>query len=159
VSPGHRRDVLLHSGAVTELAHDIALLNEYLTGLGLNYEAAIWIPTVVMSEVRTGDPRKDVAVDRLIKLITRAGGGRVPVSDAAIDRGGVLRTEVLKARNAKALEGQSKADISGIDGILVGDAEERSLTGAVTILTGDLKDIQDLVIRTRRPNIAVVKVS
>lgn len=77
MSPGHRRDVLLDSGAVTELAHDIALLNEYLTGLGLNYEAAIWIPTVVMSEVRTGDPRKDVAVDRLIKLITRAceGGG------------------------------------------------------------------------------------
>lgn len=155
MTPKHRRDFLLDAGAVTALAHDPRLRAAYFTALETKYEGAIWIPTVVMSEVRSGDPRQDVNIDRLINLITRGGGGRAPVSDAAIDRGGVLRTEVLKARNAKALDGESKLDISGIDGMLVGFAEERSRNGAINILTSDLDDIQDLVNRTRATNIAV----
>jgi hypothetical protein len=53
------------------------------------------------------------------------------------------------------LKAQANQDISGIDAVLVGVAEDRSRSCAVTILTTDLADIQPLADRTRRPNLAV----
>jgi hypothetical protein len=150
VTQRQRRDYLLDSGAVSALARDTNLLDGYLLTLEQRFEGSIQIPNFVMSEVRTGKPRHDTVVDRLINDLGPAPGGYIQLSDTAANRAGVLRTEALKAAPDRY--------ISGIDALIVAIAEERSVSHAVTILTGDHADIQLLVNFTRRTNIAVRRV-
>lgn len=71
MSSRHRRDFLLDSGAVTALATNKDLLADYLTLLKTKYDGSLLIPIAVVGEFRTGDPRKDLATDRLINAISR----------------------------------------------------------------------------------------
>src|SRR5271166_1854745 len=77
-------------------------------------------------------------------------------SHEAANRAGVLRHLALKALGEK--RDRTRDGKLAIDACLVAIAEELSRTCAVTILTGDLEDIQSLVDLTGRPNIAVVKI-
>jgi hypothetical protein len=157
VSPGHRRRFLLDSGAVTALAGDAKSLAYYLLMAKLDYDGAIRIPSPVMGEVRRADPRRNVALDRLIKRIAGPDGPYASLSDEAANRGGVLRDLALEALGPK--RDRTRDGKLTIDAFVVAIAEEISRTCAVTILTGDLKDIQTLVNMTGRSNIAVEKVS
>ena len=157
MSPGHRRRFLLDSGAVTALAGDSRLLADYTVMLDNRYDGAIRIPSPVMGEVRRADPRRNVALDRLLKRIAGPDGPYASLSDEAANRGGVLRDLTLKALGPK--RDRTRDAKLTIDAFVVAIAEEISRTCAVTILTGDLEDIQGLVNLTGRPNIAVVKIS
>jgi hypothetical protein len=148
VSPGHRRDFLLDSGAISALAKSKDLLDGYLGLLERRYTGAIFNPVPVLTEVRTGDPRKDVLVDRLIKAIWGKQGPFLLLTPAAASRAGVLRTEALPLIS-------KEEDISTTDAQLVGSAEQRSALCAITIVTTDPKHINLLVGLTRRTNIAV----
>jgi hypothetical protein len=148
VSPGHRRDFLLDSGAVTALANNKDLLTDYTDLLKTDYHGSMFIPVPVLTEIRTGDPRKDVLVDLLIKAIRGKEGVYLALSPAAASRAGVLRTETLPLISAKEV-------LSTTDPQIVGSAEERSAFCAITILTTDPKHINLLVDRIRRPNVAV----
>lgn len=88
----------------------------------------------------------DTLTDRLIKAIGAEDDMYLPLSVDAAKRAGVLRSEALPL---------AKHDISAIDAQLVAMAEERSRHCAVTIITGDPRDIELLVGLTRRTNIAV----
>jgi hypothetical protein len=147
VTPGHRRDFLLDSGAVSALASDRNLLADYLQMFEHRYEGSMLIPVPVLTEIRTGDPRKDVLIDRLIKAIRTDQGVYLPLSPEAASRAGVLRTEALPLI--------SKGDISTTDAQLVSSAEERTALCAITIVTTDPKHIKLLVGRIRPTNIAV----
>ncbi len=107
----------------------------------------MFIPVPVLTEVRTGDPRKDVAVDRLINAIGGEDGAYLLLSPNAASRAGVLRTEALPLI--------SKGEISTTDAQVVGMAEERSRLCAITILTTDPNHVNLLVGLTCRANIAV----
>jgi hypothetical protein len=157
VSPGHRRRFLLDSGAVTALAGDSRLLADYTVMLDNRYDGAIRIPTPVMGEVRTGDPRYDVVLDRLLKRIAGSDGPYAGLSAEAANRAGVLRHLALKALGGK--RDRTRDGKLAIDAFVVAVAEEISRSCAVTILTGDLEDIQLLVDQTSRTNIAVRHVS
>jgi hypothetical protein len=152
VSPQHRRDFLLDSGAVTALAQNPRLVEAYQTLFESKYDGSILIPMVVVPEFSSGDPRKEAPVDRFINaLIKTQGSIYLPLTSLALaKRAGALRTEAKQSKGKK---------ISPIDALIVAIAEDLSLRSAVTILTGDPKDIQTLVNITRRPNIAVVKIS
>ena len=152
MSPQHRRDFLLDSGAVTALAQDPDLVNAYQTLFKTKYDGSILIPIVVVPEFSSGDPRKEVLVDRFINaLIKTQGSVYLPLTSVALaKRAGALRTEVKQSKGKK---------VSPIDALIVAIAENLSLTSAVTILTGDPKDIQALVDITGCSNIAVVKIS
>lgn len=147
MTPGHRRDFLLDSGAVSALASNQDLLDGYVDLLKTKYDGFILIPVPVLTEVRTGDPRKDVLIDRLIKAIRTEEGVYLPLSPEAASRAGVLRTEALPLI--------SKGDISTTDAQIVSSAEERSGLCAITILTTDPKHINLLLGRIRSANIAV----
>ena len=148
MTPGHRRDFLLDSGAVSALASDRNLLADYLQMFEHRYEGSMLIPVPVLTEVRTGDPRKDVLIDRLIKAIRTEAGVYLPLSPEAASRAGVLRTEALPLISAKEV-------LSTTDPQIVGSAEERTALCAVTIVTTDPKHIKLLVGRIRPTNIDV----
>ena len=137
---------------MTALATNKDLLADYVQMLDEDYDGSILIPMVVVPEFTSGDPRKEVSVDRFINaLIKTQGSVYLPLTSVALaKRAGALRTEVKESKRRK---------VSPIDALIVAIAEDLSLTSAVTILTGDPKDIQALVDITRRPNIAVVKIS
>jgi rRNA maturation endonuclease Nob1 len=141
-----RRDFLLDSGGVSALAADRDLLAAYLDLLMLRFNGALLVPVPVLTEVRSGQRRSDVPVDRLIKAIGAEGDIYAPLTVAAVIRAGVLRAEALR---------RSRRDISTTDAQVVAIAEELSYKRAVTIVTGDPRDINLLVGLTRRANIAV----
>jgi len=142
----HRRDFYLDAGGVTALASDRNLLDAYSQLFDTWYEGAMLIPVPVLTEVRSGYRRYDVAVDRLVKAIGAEEEMYAPLTVVAASRAGVLRTEAI---------GVSGRDISATDAQVVAMAEERSGVCAVTIVTGDPDDIELLVQLTHRPNIAV----
>jgi hypothetical protein len=147
VSPGHRRDFLLDSGAITALAGNIGLLEAYQRLLKTRFDGSLLIPIPVLTEVRTGDPRVDTTVDRLINAIRTEDDVYVPLTVQAASRAGVLRTQALASSGDR--------DISTTDAQIVGTAEQLSDKAAVTILTSDPDDMNLLVGLTRRTNIAV----
>jgi hypothetical protein len=159
VSPGHRRRFLLDSGAVTTLAGDTRLLGQYmvmverLVMVERRYQGAIFVPSPVMGEVRRADPRRNVRLDVLLKRIAGPDGPYASLSDEAANRGGVLRDLTLKALGPE--RDRTRDGLLTIDAFVVAIAEEISRTCAVTILTGDLEDIQNLVDLTGRTNISV----
>jgi predicted nucleic acid-binding protein len=147
VSPRHRRDFLLDSGAVTALAANFRLLEAYTNVLEQDFDGSLLIPTTVLTEVRTGKRRYDVPVDRLINALRdEQDDVYIPLSAELGERAGVLRTEALA---------NTKHDISAVDAQLVATAENLSHHTAVTILTTDPDDFNLLVDFTRRTNIAV----
>jgi hypothetical protein len=94
VSSRHRRDFLLDSGAVTALATNKDLLDGYLTWLKTKYDGSILIPMPVVIEFRSGDPRKDVLVDRLINAMRkRQERVYLPLDLELAERAGALRAE------------------------------------------------------------------
>jgi hypothetical protein len=153
VSPGHRRRFLLDSGAVTALAQDNRLLGDYILTAEVDFDGALRIPTPVMGEVRTGDPRYDVVLDRLLKRIAGTDGPYAQLSTDAANRAGVLRHLALKALGEK--RDRTRDGKLAIDAFVVAIAEELSRYSAVTILTGDPQDMKLLVTLTNRTNIAV----
>lgn len=100
----------------------------------------------VLTEVRSGLRGPDTLTDRLLKAIGAEDDLYLPLNMSAASRAGVLRAE------AQPL---TRRDISTTDAQVVALAEERSYRGAVTIVTGDPRDIDLLVGLTRRTNIAV----
>lgn len=50
----HRRDLILDSGGVSELASDRDVLARYLRLLGARFDGSLLIPIPVLTEVRTG---------------------------------------------------------------------------------------------------------
>jgi hypothetical protein len=146
VSARHRRELLLDSGAISALAGDDKRLDAVKLLLKTDYDGALRIPITVMTECRTGDPRYDTQLDRLLNRITVGDDLYIPVTYELANRAGVLRYEALKVTDR---------DISPIDAQVVAIAEELSRYSAVTILTSDPKDMKLLVGLTRRPNIAV----
>ncbi len=147
MSPRHRRDFLLDSGAVSAFAADPRLLEAYIKIVNEDFTGSLLIPIPVLTEIRTGEPRHDVIVDRLINTLRgEQEDVYVPLTVEIATRAGVLRTQALASSNQ---------DISAIDAQIVATAEELSHHSAVTILTSDTNDIGVLVNLTRRTNIAV----
>lgn len=111
------------------------------------FNGSLLIPMPFVAEIRTGDPRYDVPVDRLTNAMrSRQENVYIPLTLDIAERAGVLRTEALRS---------SDQDISAIDALIAATAEELSHHSAVTILTSDPDDIGLLVNLTRRTNIAV----
>ena len=142
----HRRDFLLDSGAVSALASDETRLRGYLRVAALQFDGAILIPVPVLTEVRSGRRRTDVQVDRLLAAIGPGESVFAPLTITAASRAGVLRASAQRGR---------RRPISAIDAQIVAIAEERSFGRAITIVTGDARDIRALDDVTGRPNIAV----
>jgi hypothetical protein len=135
---------VLDSGAVTVLATNKDLLGDYLMLLKTKYDGSLLIPMAVVGEFRTGDPRKDVLVNRLIKAIAKTQETvYVDLTLEIAEYGGLLRTRA------------DDPGISMVDGYLVSTANHLAHQSAVTVLTGDLDHIKTLVDITRRSNIAV----
>lgn len=110
-----------------------------------NFDGAIRIPQPVLGEVYTGDPRKDVLLDRLINELRANENIVEPLTDALAKRAGALRHKSLKVDK----------DIGMVDAFVVGYAEHLSHRSSIVILTGDLKHISILVGETDRKNIEV----
>jgi hypothetical protein len=150
-----RRDFLLDSGAISALAEDRQLLDGYSLLLERKFDGRILVPNVVMGETRTGDPRRDVRLNLLIKHITTVTAPYITLTDDAANRAGVLRHLALKSLGEN--RDRTRDSELTIDAFVVAIAEELSRTRAVTILTGDLEDIALLVKLTGRTNIDVVR--
>ena len=148
-----RRDFLLDSGAISALAEDRRLLDGYSLLLEEDFVGRTLIPNPVMAETRTGDPRRDVPLNILIKNITTTTAPYITLTNEAANRAGVLRHLALK-HLGKHRERKRDSKLT-IDAFVVAIAEELSRTRAVTILTGDLEDIELLVSFTGRDNIDV----
>ncbi len=147
--PRHRRDFLLDAGAITALAGDQELLRIYRNMLEEDFDGSLLIPIAVVTEFRTGDPRKDVdvAVDRFINAMRRRQVSvYVPLTLEIAERAGVLRTQARASGHP---------DISVTDAHIVAMADDLANHSAVTILTGDPEHMKVLVELTRRTNIAV----
>jgi len=138
---------LLDSGGVTALATSKDLLTDYLNMLKRRFDGSILIPIAVVTEFRTGDPRKDVAVDRFINAMRRRQVRvYVPLTLEIAERAGVLRTQARASGHP---------DISVTDAHIVATADDLANHSAVTILTGDPEHMKVLVELTHRTNIAV----
>lgn len=152
--PRARRDFLLDSGAVSYLAATFNETRIWLRQISTLYEEpGVFVPVPVISECKTGDPRRDAPVNRLFSMIAPPGkpaGYLIDLTSSHAERAAVLRT--------RAISSQSKSRTSRLsvtDAHLVVMAEERSYVNAVTILTADPDDIQLLVELTGARNIAV----
>ncbi len=142
-----RRDFLLDSGAVSELARDREALDAYWVLLRTDYNGSMRVPDPVLTEVYTGDPRLDVVVDRLINEIDTGDDVFEPLTTELAKRAGALRHQALKRHPGE--------EISPTDAQLVAIAEYRSHGCYITIVTGDVKHINMLVACTGRKNIDV----
>lgn len=97
--------------------------------------------------MRSGEPRHDVPVDRLIKTLRGAQEDvYVQLTVPIAIRAGTLRAQALKS---------ARREISVTDAHIVAMADDLAYHSAVTILTGDPDDMKLLVGVTRRTNIAV----
>jgi rRNA maturation endonuclease Nob1 len=152
--PVARRDFVLDTGAILYFARDLTELAQWLTQIAALYtDPAVVIPVPVMTEIRTGSPRSDTNLDRVIAALTNRDDPDahwLGLTVANSNRAGVLRTLGMNARVTGA-----KTRISPVDAQVVAIAEERSANNAVTILTSDPEDIQLLVDLTGAPNIGV----
>jgi hypothetical protein len=155
VTRGERRDFLLDSGAVTTLAHDEKQLVAYKQLLARYLAGSLHIPSPVLSEIHTGEPKYDAVVDRMVNRISRAGVEvYIPGSVETDKRAGELRYLAQKALDeANPKKPQDK--ISGVDALLVAIAERRSRLYPVTIVTTDPVHIKALVAATGAKNIEV----
>lgn len=143
---GERRDFLLDSGAVTGLAGDDKLLGAYKELLEHDLLGSLYIPSPVMSEVRTGKAKYDALVDRMVNRLRGPDiEVYIPSSVETDNRAGELR------HTARAVHD----DISGVDAQVVAIAERHSHRAAVTIVTTDPDHIKALVASTGAKNIAV----
>jgi predicted nucleic acid-binding protein len=147
-SPGHRRDFLLDTGAVFSLSSNPSLLIDYIDLLE-RFDGSFLIPLVVLGEVITGEPSRDVPIGRLLDVVTGGEDGYVPLTDEIAKRAGALLHQVR----------ESNAPIAGvdapIDAMVAATAEDLSADTAVTILTTDPEEIGAMVGVTVRTNIAV----
>jgi hypothetical protein len=132
-----RRDFLLDSGAVGDLARDRKALDALWVVLRNKYIGSIRVPDPVLSEVYTGDPRLDVVVDRLLNEIDTGDKVFEPLNTALAKRAGVLRYQALKRNPGE--------EISPTDAQLVAIAEYRSHSCFITIVTGDVEHIRMLL--------------
>jgi hypothetical protein len=151
--PRARRDFLLDSGAVSYLATHFAETRVWLRQIATLYEEpGVFVPVPVISECKTGDPRRDAPVDRLFSMIAPPGrptGYLLGLTHSHAERAAVIRTQAI-SRTAG-----HKGRISVTDAHVVAMAEERSYHNAVTILTSDPDDLRLLVELTGARNIGV----
>jgi predicted nucleic acid-binding protein len=96
VTRRHRRDFLLDSGGVSELASSPGLLVAYLELLEQRFDGALLIPVPVLTEVRSGQRRSDTLLDRLIKAIGAKEDVYAPLTPQAAARAGVLRAQAAR---------------------------------------------------------------
>ncbi len=154
--PIARRDFLLDSGAVTHLAAYPNAAAAWLREIANRYdEPSVLVPVPVISECRTGDPRRDAPVDRLFSMIAppgRPSGFLIDLTRAHAERAAVLRTRAISG------EARRKARVSVTDAHVVAMAKERSYHNAVSILTSDPNDLRLLVELTGAKNIGVIVV-
>jgi hypothetical protein len=147
-SPGRRRDFLLDTGAVFSLSSNPNLLIDYIDLLE-RFDGSFLIPLVVLGEVITGEPSRDVPIHRLLDVVTGGEDGYVPLTDEIANRAGALLYQVRQSSGPVA-----PLD-APIDGMVVATAEDLSADSAVTILTTDPEEIGALVGVTGRTSIAV----
>lgn len=115
--------VILDSGAVTAIASRPRLLGE--SERWQRAGETIVVPSVVLIECRTGDPRRDAHVDRLLKRIRV--DERLPNELARM--ASVLRTAARRG--------------SAVDALVVAYAVRSEVRGA-RVITGDLIDLKAL---------------
>lgn len=154
IRPRARRDFILDTGAVIHFASDYAGFLQWLAAIELQYAGpVVLIPGPVLSECITGDDRTDFGINRVrIAVTNQATAKTKPLlpTEMTFARSGVLRTLAIAAR-----PDGPKTRISPTDAQIVALAEERSLYGPVTIITGDPSDIQLLIEVTGARNIGV----
>ena len=154
--PRGRRDFILDSGGVSHFSQSNERIVAWMKYLADEYDgASILVPTLVMTELATGEAR-DARLHQLLRMIDdprRPGRFWLDDDPPIAMRAGVLRTRALKQ-----LATRGKRAISVVDAQVVALAEQRSLRHAVTIVTSDVSDIQLLVDLTGRPNIGVQSV-
>lgn len=152
--PLARRDFVLDSGGLSHLAESPHRAKLWTTHIGAAYDgAAVLVPTIVMTELATGDAR-DARLHQFLRMIDdpdRPGRFWLDANPPLAMRAGMLRTRALKQSSASS----KPSSISVVDAQVVALAEQRSLRHAVTIITSDVPDIQLLVNLTGKPNIAV----
>lgn len=112
--------IILDSGAVTMFARDSRILTSYERKLHAG--DSIVVPSAVLIECRTGDPRRDAAVDRLLK--------RLHVDERIPDR---------LARIASVLRTAARRG-SAVDALLVAYAVMFA-GGGGRVVTGDRHDL------------------
>jgi hypothetical protein len=120
--------LILDSGAVSALASDRARLFE-LRRRGL---LPAQLPTVVLTEALTGDPRRDIAANRLIGVCQVR-----EVTEPLAREAARLRTATGRA-----------AQISATDAVVVALAGD---CASPVVLTGDVRDLAALAERSMRP--------
>lgn len=159
---GERRDILLDSGAVSALASDDKMFVGYQRLFDRQLLGGLFIPSPVMSEVRTGQAKYDALLDRMVNRIRRPDiEVYIPGTIETDNRAGELRYIAQKALDqAREALGDTKprksdTKISGVDALLVAIAERLSRRCPVTILTTDLEHIKALVDATGAKNIDV----
>jgi hypothetical protein len=103
-SPGRRRDFLLDTGAVFSLSSNPNLFIDYIDLLE-RFDGSFLIPLVVLGEVITDEPSRDVPILRLLDVVTGGEDGYVPLTDEIANRAGALVYQVR----------QSSAPIAPID--------------------------------------------
>ena len=124
--------VVLDSGAVSALSRNDERIRLALTG-AIRSGARVTVPTAVIAESTTGDPRRDAATNRVLKLAT-------PVS-----------LDERLARKSAAIRHAMRARRSGtIDAIVVATADH--VAGSV-ILTTDPHDLLPLAAVTGRSSV------
>ena len=111
--------MILDSGAVTHLARTPQALARYRARLRAG--ETIVVPSAVLIECRAGDPRRDTAVSRLLKLIS---------IDERLPNGLANKASMLRTRARRG---------SVVDALVVAYADP----GGV-VVTGDLKDLRAL---------------
>lgn len=113
--------LVLDSGGLSMLVNNRARLEE----LRRRGEWPALIPAVVLAEALTGDHRRDLHEDRLLRTC------EIRSTDEALARkAALLRTAVGRARAPSA-----------VDAIVVALADE---VGGAMVLTGDLRDLRAL---------------
>lgn len=155
IRPRARRDFILDTGAVIRFASDYVGFLHWLAAIESQYdEPIVLIPGPVLSECITGDDRIDFGINRVRSAIANQAAVRqskpLLPTELTFARSGVLRTLAIAAR-----PDGPKTRISPTDAQIVALAEERSLYGPVTIITGDPRDIRLLVEVTGARNIGV----
>ena len=120
--------LILDSGGITALAGD-------RDRLGALHRRNLWPPQVpagALTEALTGDHRRDVAVNRLLR-----GCWVVAVDEATARTAARLRTATRRA-----------GSISAVDAIVVAMAEDRPNP---IVVTSDPDDIRALAVHASRP--------
>jgi len=113
--------LVLDSGGLSMLVRSRARLEE----LRRRGEWPALVPAVVLTEALTGDHRRDLHENRLLRTCDVR-----PTDEALARKAAALRTAVDRARAPSA-----------VDAIVVALADD---VGGATVLTGDLRDLRAL---------------